>query len=132
MSDVPGDVDRIPSMIPSMHSWRAIVLKEQQKLKMSWDDLTAAFYVFRLPSQWKRLFTLSSIGAVAIPMGWRYAVGVAQYLHRRLLLGCHRPPCLHGKLGVIGLFPFCLLLLVLIRRLGADPADAQLQTVARQ
>eukprot|EP00971_Amphidinium_carterae_P277748 5513021-Amphidinium_carterae.2 len=68
-----------------MHSWRAIVLKEQQKLKMIWDILKAALFVFRLPSQWKRLFTFIAEfassdlglegpdptvwpGAVAIPM----------------------------------------------------------------
>eukprot|EP00971_Amphidinium_carterae_P346582 6488142-Amphidinium_carterae.1 len=141
---------------------------------MSWDDLKAAFYVFRLPSQWKRLFTFAAefsssdfgldgpvrpvwLGAVAIPMGWRNAVGVVQYLHRRLLLGwCSPSRSVETSVGLPLARearrdrPFPLvsstsvaqstawqvyiddLDILCVYSVGSEPADAQLQAVARE
>ena len=67
----------------------------------SWEDLRGAFYLFRLPKEWAPLFAFDlafpawqlgfagqhvpDLASVVIPVGWRNAMGIVQYLHRRLL-----------------------------------------------
>eukprot|EP00971_Amphidinium_carterae_P351556 6492164-Amphidinium_carterae.1 len=82
MHDFQADVHKLPSM----HTWRAIALSPGEKLTLNWDDLKAAFYVFRLPSGWRRCFAFDAkftstslslpgphrsiyLGAVVVPMG---------------------------------------------------------------
>eukprot|EP00959_Pyramimonas_sp_CCMP1952_P417163 8740225-Pyramimonas_sp.AAC.1 len=71
--------------------------------------MKGAFYLFSLPPQWAALFCFDVafdplelgirdwgdepiwLGATTVPMGWCNAMGLFQYLHRRLLLsgGAH-------------------------------------------
>ena len=91
-----------------------VVLPDGHVLRMSADDLVAAFYLFALPPGWSRLMTFKGpvpwkvlgvdregetyVGARVLPMGWSSAVGVLQHAHRRLAL---RSP-LRGGAGLLG------------------------------
>eukprot|EP00438_Fugacium_kawagutii_P012525 Skav208185 [mRNA] locus=scaffold2530:386691:389727:+ [translate_table: standard] len=95
-------------------SLQHVVLPEGQVLRMSTDDLIAAFYLFELPRGWSKMMTFSQpvswrslgveregkvlVGAKVLPMGWASAVGVLQHAHRRLAL---RSP-LQGGAGLLG------------------------------
>ena len=92
-----------------------VVMPEGKVLRMSAEDLVAAFYLFRLPQGWaermcfQRKVPFQSlgidqegdtyIGATVLPMGWNSAVGVMQHAHRRLAL---RSP-IRGGAGLLGM-----------------------------
>ena len=75
-------------------------LLEQEILLWDAEDLKCAFYVFGIPEAWWRYFVIGKaidgehvggepgiqywLAVVVIPMGWLSAVGVCQYLQRRL------------------------------------------------
>ena len=81
-------------------------------IKISGDDLTAAFYLFQLPPTWHPLFAFERpcrrcdlfegsvdtsqvwLAATVMPMGWLSAVGILQHAHRQLAvkLGRDRLP----------------------------------------
>eukprot|EP00435_Cladocopium_sp_Y103_P034012 s218_g8.t1 len=93
-----GDVRSLTGAPALQH----IVLPEGQVLRVSADDLVAAFYLFALPKGWSQLMCFEKavpwrclgiekagevhIGAKVLPMGWASAVGVLQHAHRRLAL----------------------------------------------
>ena len=95
-----GDIDGLPYI----GQWRCIFLEDDNYLSWNAEDLKGCFYIFRLPRGWARNFAFDEVftrgeleltgppdekvwlGAVVIPMGWLSAMGVAQYLHRRLVL----------------------------------------------
>ncbi|CAJ1461453.1 unnamed protein product [Effrenium voratum] len=105
-----GDVKSLTGAASLQH----IVLPEGKVLRMSADDLVAAFYLFALPRGWSRLMCFGGpvawkslgyaregrvrVGATVLPMGWASAVGVLQHAHRRLAL---RSP-LRGGAGFLG------------------------------
>eukprot|EP00438_Fugacium_kawagutii_P004851 Skav221072 [mRNA] locus=scaffold3118:298387:301731:- [translate_table: standard] len=105
-----GDIKTLTGAPALQH----IVLPEGHVLRMSTDDLVAAFYLFQLPPGWSRMMTFSApvswkmlgvdrpgkvlVGARVLPMGWASAVGVLQHAHRRLAL---RSP-LQGGGGLLG------------------------------
>eukprot|EP00438_Fugacium_kawagutii_P000873 Skav218505 [mRNA] locus=scaffold1564:7454:12902:+ [translate_table: standard] len=105
-----GDV-RTLTGAPSLQH---VVLPGGKVLRLSADDLVAAFYLFALPRGWSRMMTFGPkipwrklgidrdgdvhIGARVLPMGWSSAVGVLQHAHRRLAL---RNP-LSGGAGLLG------------------------------
>jgi len=93
-----GDVHALPYI----GQWRAICLRDGEVLLWNAEDLKGCFYIFRLPDEWAPWFAFDMVftgaqlgispsdelfwlGAVTLPMGWKSAMGVAQYLHRRLL-----------------------------------------------
>eukprot|EP00973_Karenia_brevis_P042451 5877313-Karenia_brevis.AAC.1 len=96
----PGDI----GTLPYVGQWKQIVLPDGQVLLWSWEDLKGAFYLFGLSGEWSPLFAFDQtfrlkdlkdnvaeesdrdvwIGATTIPMGWVNAMGLAQYLHRRM------------------------------------------------
>eukprot|EP00971_Amphidinium_carterae_P334869 6470397-Amphidinium_carterae.1 len=99
---MPADI----ATLPTMNTWRSIVLPPECDIEMAWEDLKGAFYLLGLPSSWCKYFAfnlrLSSsalgisgterwvrVGARVIPMGWQGAVGLCQYLHRRLVALSH-------------------------------------------
>eukprot|EP00435_Cladocopium_sp_Y103_P065934 s1385_g28.t1 len=104
-----GDVGTLSGAAALQH----VVLPEGQVLRVSADDLVAAFYLFGLPKEWSRLMCFRGavrwsvlgidkpgevhVGAAVLPMGWASAVGVLQHAHRRLAL---RSP-LRGGAGLI-------------------------------
>ena len=93
-----GDVKSLTGAPALQH----VVLPGGQALRLSADDLVAAFYLFRLPQGWSRMMTFLQkvswkalgfdragevlVGATVLPMGWSSAVGVLQHAHRRLAL----------------------------------------------
>ena len=82
--------------------WIHIVLADNEVLCWSCDDLNSAFYVARVPSQWRKWMCFSrqvpsefvgqppgemlTVCSNVIPMGWLASVGIFQHLHRRLAL----------------------------------------------
>ena len=95
---IVGDI----STLSGPGKWVNLVLPKGQVLRISGDDLTAAFYLFRLPSSWHSLFAFEKtlrhcdlfedsedqsdvyLAATVMPMGWLSAVGILQHAHRRL------------------------------------------------
>eukprot|EP00438_Fugacium_kawagutii_P004408 Skav228593 [mRNA] locus=scaffold1161:70199:75552:+ [translate_table: standard] len=93
-----GDVRTLTGAPALQH----VVLPGGKVLRVSADDLVAAFYLFGLPRGWSRMMTFGPkvswkklgidregdvhIGARVLPMGWASAVGVLQHAHRRLAL----------------------------------------------
>eukprot|EP00435_Cladocopium_sp_Y103_P069810 s1270_g34.t1 len=93
-----GDVGTLSGAAALQH----VVLPEGHVVRLSADDLVAAFYLFGLPQEWSRMMCFREtvpwsvlgvekpgrvhVGAAAPPMGWASAVGVLQHAHRRLAL----------------------------------------------
>ena len=112
MKIIEGDV-RTLTGAPSLQH---IVMPPNTLLRISADDLVAAFYLFGLPKAWSQLMAFNMpvkwhslgidrdgttmIGACVLPMGWSSAVGLMQHAHRRLAL--RDPLC-----GGAGLLPGC-------------------------
>ena len=83
-------------------SLQHLVLPEGTVLRISAEDLVAAFYLFAIPPSWSKLMTFQKlvtwkqlgvdregsvrVGSAVLPMGWSSAVGVMQHAHRRLAL----------------------------------------------
>ena len=91
--------------LPYFSQWRSLILGPDEELLWSYDDMKGAFYLFKLPDSWAPLFAFNVcfrakelgleedkykeggvyLGAVTMPMGYLNAMGLVQYLHRRLL-----------------------------------------------
>ena len=92
--------------IPHVGQWISVELLGQELLLWSGDDMRCAFYLFGLPVEWAPYMVIDGaldptlFGQPAgedmwlyvrvVPMGWINAVGVCQYLMRRLSV--ERPP----------------------------------------
>ena len=95
---IEGDVRSLAGAPSLQH----IVLPQGTVLRVSAEDLVAAFYLFALPPEWSKLMAFQKkvawkdlgfekpgttrVGACVLPMGWASAVGVLQHAHRRLAL----------------------------------------------
>ena len=106
---IEGDVRTLASAPALQH----VVMPSGSVLRISAEDLAAAFYLFSLPEAWSQLMCFEKkvkwsslgvdrpgstwIGACVLPMGWSSAVGVMQHAHRRLAL---RSP-LQGGAGLL-------------------------------
>eukprot|EP00971_Amphidinium_carterae_P350582 6491633-Amphidinium_carterae.1 len=99
----PADIEALPTMA----AWRSIVVPPECDLELSWED--GAFYLMALPTAWCKYFTFNvrwsstdlglpgpssqvRVGSRVIPMGWKNAVGLCQYLHRRIVSLCEKRP----------------------------------------
>ena len=98
MKIIEGDVRSLAGAPSLQH----VVLPEGTVLRVSAEDLVAAFYLFALPPAWTKLMAFQKkvswkalgfdkpgttrVGACVLPMGWASAVGVLQHAHRRLAL----------------------------------------------
>ncbi|CAK0854449.1 unnamed protein product [Prorocentrum cordatum] len=98
-----GDIN----LLPHFGMWRFIMLEGEQELAWSWPDLKGCFYLFRLRRTWAPLFAFnwhyeaSELGvpghgrrwlaSVNLPMGWKSAMGLVQYLHRKPLMRTGAP-----------------------------------------
>ena len=51
---IRGDIDGLPFSL----QWNAICLLESEVLLVSQEDMTCAFYLFRLPHSWARYFAI--------------------------------------------------------------------------
>ena len=83
-------------------SFQKLMLGHEDQLLVSGDDLTAAFYLFRLPPDWAKYLVLRKlvrrslfepgrsgetlVGINVLPMGWSSAVAIMQCAHRQLAL----------------------------------------------
>eukprot|EP00971_Amphidinium_carterae_P121152 2399643-Amphidinium_carterae.1 len=101
LQDFPGDV----ATLPALHRWRNICLNGSEGMLLSYEDLKGCFYLVKLEPQWHRVFAFNAefwawdlglreqfptnerihLGSAVCPMGWKAAVGLIQYLHRRVL-----------------------------------------------
>ena len=95
---IEGDVRSLAGAPSLQH----VVLPQGTVLRISAEDLIAAFYLFSLPPEWSKLMAfqkkvswkslgydrpgMTRVGACVLPMGWASAVGVLQHVHRRLAL----------------------------------------------
>ena len=89
--------------LPGVSQYVSIVLEEGQTLSFCQSDMTAAFYLFGLPPQWRKFlcFNLRVLGkdiglnpegtyylsCSVLPMGWSSAVAVMQEISQSLLHG---------------------------------------------
>lgn len=87
--------------LPSITSWQSIVLDGDQKLVMHQSDMCSAFYLFKLPPQWKPYLAFNvladgaqihgepgvtyALACACIPMGWLNSVGIMQEISENLL-----------------------------------------------
>ena len=97
---IPGDI----ATLPTTGQWNQIHLLQHEVMLMSSSDRKCFFYLFSLPSIWKRAMTLEGhfprslhsgrredkhvltrYAICAVPMGWISAVGLCQHAHRRML-----------------------------------------------
>eukprot|EP00438_Fugacium_kawagutii_P022996 Skav216829 [mRNA] locus=scaffold2314:109375:114908:+ [translate_table: standard] len=83
-------------------TFQRIIIEEGSELLVSGEDLTSAFYLFRLPKGWQNYMLLDKpikksvlglegsgktyLGLNVLPMGWHSSVGLMQAAHRRLAL----------------------------------------------
>ena len=90
------------SELPNVTQYLGICLNEEETLDLGQSDMTSAFYLFALPSEWQRMlcfnlcFSGDQIGLEegetyflscrVLPMGWASAVGVMQELATNLLV----------------------------------------------
>eukprot|EP00435_Cladocopium_sp_Y103_P069608 s228_g33.t1 len=84
-------------------SFQRITVGPDESLLISGEDLTSAFYLFRLPDSWPKFMVLGKpvagstvgrpdedevyVGLSVLPMGWNSSVAIMQSAHRRIALG---------------------------------------------
>ena len=104
---VRGDID----MLSHTGQWRGIIIPpgEAHSLQCNAADMKRCFYLFRLPRAWRPYSVINAsfesdelgvqgaqrnvfLTSGVIPMGWCSAMGLVQYLYRRILtLGTGSP-----------------------------------------
>ena len=95
-----GDIQ----MLPYPGQWRSILLNDEGVLLWSNDDMKGCFFLFRLPPAWHKWFALNLVyfrgelgldgdpfapvylACTVIPVGTLSAMGIVQYLHRRMCI----------------------------------------------
>ena len=98
MAQIQGDTNTLTGAA----TFQRIVVEEENQLLVSGEDLTSAFYLFRLPSCWSEYMVLdvpversalglpgegkTYVGLSVLPMGWHSAVGLMQAAHRQIAL----------------------------------------------
>jgi hypothetical protein len=89
------------STLPSICSWQSIVLDGHERLSLQQSDMCSAFYLFKIPGQWKRHLAfniispaerinretgeLFALACAVIPMGWLNSVSIMQEISENLL-----------------------------------------------
>ena len=92
-----GDIGELPMAA----TWTQLVWEEDQVIRISQADMSSAFYLFRLPPEWRRMFGFNSIfkgsevgrpeftevvpSCLVLPMGWNSSVGLMQMASRELI-----------------------------------------------
>ena len=98
MAQLQGDTNTLTGAA----SFQRIIVEEENQLLVSGEDLTSAFYLFRLPAAWSEYMVLdmpvpraslglpgegtTCVGLTVLPMGWHSAVGLMQSAHRQIAL----------------------------------------------
>ena len=112
------------SDLPAITQYLSLVLTSDENLAFYQSDMSAAFYLFRIPCQWNRMmaFNVSFDGKVigkaegvvyhlacgVIPMGWSSAVSIMQELADRLTV-IGRLPSSHKVRKTVPLPPWLVL-----------------------
>ena len=94
---IKGDI----SELPNAAVWTQLVVDGEDIIQISQADMAAAFYLFGMPSQWKKLFGFNSKYTSAqlgkegndtwvpcckvLPMGWASSVGLMQMASRQMI-----------------------------------------------
>ena len=89
-------------MLTGAATFQRIIVDDGKELLLSGEDLTSAFYLFRLPEVWAPYMVLgcpvekralgidqpgsTHVGLNVFPMGWHSAVGLMQAAHREIAL----------------------------------------------
>ena len=87
--------------LPSITQYISVVLGEEESLRLCQSDMTSAFYLFALPSEWRRFLAFDlvvsgerlgrpresrfALCCRVLPMGWASAVSVMQEVSQSLL-----------------------------------------------
>ena len=95
---IRGDIGELPSAT----TWNQIFLDEGEVLEAAQADMQSAFYLFRMPCQWRKFFCFNQIlsgsdlglpefsevvpSCKVLPMGWASSVGLMQMASRQLIL----------------------------------------------
>ena len=90
------------ALLTGAPTFQRILIEEGEQLLILGEDLTSAFYLFRLPPGWENLLVIGKsvngvdigmpeeqdvhLGLQVLPMGWHSSVGLMQAAHRRLAL----------------------------------------------
>lgn len=90
------------SQLPGVTQYLSLVLSKEETLSISQLDMTSAFYLFSLPSEWRYFMAFNLImkgenigrrpgvsyclACAVLPMGWSSAVAVMQEISESLLL----------------------------------------------
>ena len=98
MKQIQGDT----GLLTGAASFQRIVVEDNHDLLVSGEDLTSAFYLFRLPEVWAEYMVIEKeisfkdlgiekegttrLGVTVLPMGWSSAVGLMQAAHRQIAL----------------------------------------------
>eukprot|EP00438_Fugacium_kawagutii_P024621 Skav207650 [mRNA] locus=scaffold2758:77333:83766:+ [translate_table: standard] len=98
LEQLEGDVHTLTGSC----AFQKLVVDYEDDLLISGDDLTAAFYLFKLPPSWPQFLVLRKpipwdllepgkagetfLGLSVLPMGWNSAVAVMQNAHRQIAL----------------------------------------------
>ena len=98
MHQIEGDTGSLTGAA----TFQRVVVEEGKELLVSGEDLTSAFYLFRLPPAWVNYLVLDKpversllglegggathVGLCVLPMGWHSSVGLMQAAHRSLAL----------------------------------------------
>ena len=93
--------------LPSIFSWNSIVVTASDVLEVSQSDMSSAFYLFSLPSQWRPYFCFAisvdggEIGlqhgkvfdlcCSCLPMGWHSSVALMQEISAQVLIRARLP-----------------------------------------
>jgi hypothetical protein len=97
MESLSGDVETLTGST----GWLSVLMQSDEFGLISGEDLTAAFYLFKLPRCWRRFMGINKkikwkalgqdrpgstfLSIAVVPMGWSSAVGIIQHVHRRLM-----------------------------------------------
>eukprot|EP00435_Cladocopium_sp_Y103_P031029 s3055_g7.t2 len=108
---IRGDIQ----LLPHGTSWLPLIVSEGEELRVSQGDMSAAFYLFEIPSMWQQFMSFNYVtkgeniqraaGQLwrpccrVLPMGWNSSVGVMQMISREILLSQGVPASLELHKG---------------------------------
>ena len=110
---IKGDI----SHLPAATSWTQLILEEGTVLEISQADMQSAFYLFKMPSQWRPYFCFNQIfrgdqvnmpqfkavvpSCSVLPMGWASSVGLMQMVSRELMRNISAGPGAELRRGAL-------------------------------
>lgn len=87
--------------LPAITSWMSTVVSEEETIRFWQSDMSNAFYLFRVPDQWKKYLSFNyietrwnekrgiyepmALSCQVLPMGWLSSVSIMQEISERIL-----------------------------------------------